>query len=576
MIAAFLGVATVAMPLLVPDDSVRQRLSEALARETGIELGEARAIRLALLPSPRAVLEDVMLRTPEIGATPAILAERFEAEIDPWALLRDRRLAMRRIVIEKPTVNFHVDASGRSNWERAEGQLRAPRYAVLGETPSSATAPIAERPARARRRPRLPASIEIRDGKLSYRDEVRRMSYEAAAITVTLRSAEGGLVTVDGGLNLGTRPVALRARLGGEGEVAPGSAPLTMEVSSTAFTVFYAGEAAWRGKPALRGQVRFELLSAAALGDMLGVRVLTALDGARLRGNLDAGPEGALVTGGKLTAKGAEGDFELAIAADGKTRFTLPRLALHGGSAAGNLDLDMQPRAVRIEGRLELADVDTISLLTTLSGFDWISGRAAGTLQLSASGPSLEAATAALQGEGRLTVTQGAVEGLDLPALMAKARAGEFKTWRRRSGQRTPFDSMAASFTVENGVAKTSDLVMTGPDIAVSGAGETNLARQRLDYRMKAIVTAMTEEEKAGGTAEAGTVAIPFLVRGDWSDPEIAPDLQGLAKDPDALLGTAKAFGKSVEKFTDGKIKSEDFGRALDALFGGKKKKDRE
>jgi AsmA protein len=159
---------------------------------------------------------------------------------------------------------------------------------------------------------------------------------------------------------------------------------------------------------------------------------------------------------------------------------------------------------------------------------------------------------------------------------MAKARAGEFKTWRRRSGQRTPFDSMAASFTVENGVAKTSDLVMTGPDIAVSGAGETNLARQRLDYRMKAIVTAMTEEEKAGGTAEAGTVAIPFLVRGDWSDPEIAPDLQGLAKDPDALLGTAKAFGKSVEKFTDGKIKSEDFGRALDALFGGKKKKDRE
>ena len=66
---------------------------------------------------------------------------------------------------------------------------------------------------------------------------------------------------------------------------------------------------------------------------------------------------------------------------------------------------------------------------------------------------------------------------------------------------------------------------------------------------------------------------MPLVIKGDWDKPEISPDIENALKDADSLAGTAKLFGKSVEKFTDGKIKADDFGSAIDSLFGKKKKK---
>src|SRR5262249_24282165 len=157
-----------------------------------------------------------------------------------------------------------------------------------------------------------------------------------------------------------------------------------------------------------------------------------------------------------------------------------------------------------------------------------------------------------LTGEGSLSVSDGAIEGLDLPELIAKAREGEFKRWRRRAGQHTRFDSLTSAFTLDKGIAKSRELAMTGPEIAATGEGGAHIPGKSIDYRLKVKVKATTAEERA--KAEDGQVEIPLILRGPWEKPDIYPDLDNVLHDPKMLGDAAKALGKSVEKFTEGRI----------------------
>ena len=226
----------------------------------------------------------------------------------------------------------------------------------------------------------------------------------------------------------------------------------------------------------------------------------------------------------------------------------------------------------------QMKDVDSLSLTEGLSGFDWLSGRASAKIDLAGGGRSMESIAQTLTGSGELTVANGAIEGLDLPRIVADAKDGEFRKWRREAGRRTPFDRLAATFRIEKGQARTSDLSLTGPDIAASGEGKTDIARGRLDYRLKTKITPKEAEAPADKGQQASkqqeaSLAIPLVIKGEWDKPDIYPDIENALKDPDSLAGTAKLFGKSVEKLTDGQIKADDFGRMIDGLFGKKKKK---
>src|SRR5688572_6115681 len=104
------------LPLIMPDDYTHRQLGRALERETGIVLEKADSIRVALFPRLGIVLNGVTLRAPGFRETPAITAERIVAEVNPWRLF-ERRLELDRLLIEKPSALFHVNASGGRNWD---------------------------------------------------------------------------------------------------------------------------------------------------------------------------------------------------------------------------------------------------------------------------------------------------------------------------------------------------------------------------------------------------------------------------------------------------------------------------
>jgi AsmA protein len=342
----------------------------------------------------------------------------------------------------------------------------------------------------------------------------------------------------------------------------------------------------WGAHPHFSGQARLRMPSGAALGAWTGAnaKALARFDGARIEGRLELSGQELIIADGQIEAPGAKGELTIAASPDGSVKASLDRMRLHGGEASGKLDLDMHQPEAALTLSFQMSGVDNLALTKGVSGFDWLSGRADAAIDARGAGKTPEEIAGSLKGTARLAVAQGAIEGIDLPLIVAEAREAKFKSWRREEGRRTPFERLTATFLIEDGVAKTRDLSLTGPDIAVAGEGKTDLARGKVTYRLKSRVAALATSpspgengaEGAGAAppAEVDSLALPLIVKGDWDKPGIYPDIENALKDTDSLQGAAKLFGKSVEKWTDGQVKADDFGKMIDGLFGKKKRKD--
>jgi uncharacterized protein involved in outer membrane biogenesis len=307
-----------------------------------------------------------------------------------------------------------------------------------------------------------------------------------------------------------------------------------------------------------------------------GSKVLASLDRSAFDGRVEISPAGLRLANARITAPGANGLLDAGVHFGRKAHLTLKSLSLYGGKGNGRITLDTsKPGGAVLSGVMEVTDVDALALSASLSNFDWISGRATASVQFAGGGRTLADIAGTLAGQGRITVTNGAIEGLDLPLIVAKVNEGEFGKWRRQAGRRTAFDSFSASFTMKEGVASTNDMTLTGPHVSATGKGKTSIPAQRLDYRLHTRVTARGQapENDAGEDgAETAALDIPLVVKGDWRDPNIRPDISRALEDRDAIAGNAKLLGKSLEKLTNGQIKAKDFGRTIDSLFGKKKK----
>lgn len=88
-------------------------------------------------------------------------------------------------------------------------------------------------------------------------------------------------------------------------------------------------------------------------------------------------------------------------------------------------------------------------------------------------------------------------------------------------GQKTIFDGVAASFTIQDGTLRNDDLKLTAPYLTATGAGTVGLGAQVLDYRITP--TALTKADGTGG------VKVPLQITGPWSAPRFGLDLKALA-----------------------------------------------
>lgn len=220
----------------------------------------------------------------------------------------------------------------------------------------------------------------------------------------------------------------------------------------------------------------------------------------------------------------------------GEGRIAIESLAgsLNGGALKASAS--MTAAGHRLVGAL--TGVDAGGLIRDASGRDPLDGRGDIRLDLSTRGLDGDTAIRQLGGSASLALRDGAIKGVDLDRVMQQVRAaleGRLPVEGRPSpGDRTPFQSLAASFRIAQGVATSNDLDFRADWLRATGAGQVDLPAQSLDWLVRATMTGAP-----GGAADAASrrdvlarlqgVPVPVRLSGRFDDLRYRVDVRDLA-----------------------------------------------
>lgn len=280
-------------------------------------------------------------------------------------------------------------------------------------------------------------------------------------------------------------------------------------------------------------------LSAAAAGGDAGGTGGGAADAGWSKTPIDASGLGLFNGRIDLTATGLRvaglsfADASLTITVDrSRAVVVLNRLSGYSGGMSGQVVANNR-NGLSVGGSLRATSVEMESLLNDLAGIDRFTGKADTDLEFLSSGNSLHAIMNGLSGKGSLSMARGTIKGIDLDSLMRQGLA---------TGGTTVFDSLSASYTMENGNLFNSDLLLRLPVISASGEGRIGLGARDIDY----LFTPRTASADSGGG-----VVIPVRIRGPWADPRIWPDMEK------AIDLNLKAEKEEARQAVEDKIRDE-------------------
>ena len=121
---------------------------------------------------------------------------------------------------------------------------------------------------------------------------------------------------------------------------------------------------------------------------------------------------------------------------------TLGKMELYGGQGRGTVTLDASKPVVSFSSELALDGVAAAPLLKDAAELNLLAGNAKMSLQLSGSGTNAAAVTSSLAGRATLALTDGAVQGIDLTALIKSVGAGEIPDMKPSPDAKTEFSDL--------------------------------------------------------------------------------------------------------------------------------------
>jgi len=301
---------------------------------------------------------------------------------------------------------------------------------------------------------------------------------------------------------------------------------------------------------------------------------------------------------GELTLQDIEiSDAAMTVAlVNSRLEANLTRISLYDGSGRATIVANGRGTTPSFRIFADLQSISALPLLEAAAGFDRLSGNGRLNIDLLTSGNSQAELMNGLGGTGGFAFSDGAIRGVNL----AQAIRGIESALTNRSlpdgfgeQEETDFSALEGTFTVANGIATNSDLVMLSPLVRVDGAGTVDIGGQTLDYRLRPRAVASIQGQ--GGQRDLQGVVVPIVINGTFNEPRVGIDwdvvgralLQGTVsniiggEDPeDALrnaLGNALGIGgseqSSSDETTDGETTEEEVDPAqllLQGLFGNR------
>ena len=220
---------------------------------------------------------------------------------------------------------------------------------------------------------------------------------------------------------------------------------------------------------------------------------------------------------------------------------------LYDGRGRGLLTIDGAAAVPVIGANLAIDGTSAAPLLKDAANFEWVAGRAKVNFAVGGQGQTEHQIMASLQGKADVQFKDGAIVGHNVQKILNGLMQGRFSGLDRQPNEKTDFSEMAASFTIQNGIATNKDLRLVSPLVRITGAGSASLGDRTIDYTLRPKLVGQTAGQSA--PADATGLEIPVKLTGSWDKPTIQPDIDGVLKNPDQAVETIKQLGK---QFKDG------------------------
>lgn len=209
----------------------------------------------------------------------------------------------------------------------------------------------------------------------------------------------------------------------------------------------------------------------------------------------------------------------------------LSKLSLYGGTGLAKIKLDGSTNVPKIATDLNFQSIAVEPLLTDAASFTRLSGTGNLTLNITATGTSQKAMAQSVGGNGSLKLTDGAIKGINL-AAMVRNISGAFVTGPG-STQQTDFAELSGTYQIVNGVLANKDLQLLNPLLRIAGAGTADIGARTVNYTVVPKAVASTEGQ--GGKNDLTGISVPVKITGSWDNLKFAPDPKALLEN--ALTG---------------------------------------
>jgi len=200
---------------------------------------------------------------------------------------------------------------------------------------------------------------------------------------------------------------------------------------------------------------------------------------------------------------------------DRRVVFALNDVRAYDGSAKGQFVLNGRG-GLSVGGDLNLASVQIQPLLKDLTGYERLIGQSDVNVKFLSSGNSVDSIMKSLSGSGAFNVGKGELLGLDIVGMIRNLDPSFVGP-----GQKTIFDRIDTTFTIDQGVLSNNDLNFRAPLMTATGRGTVGIGNQTLNYTVTPAAL-----QGADGT---GGIKVPLQISGTWANPKYGLDVKALA-----------------------------------------------
>ncbi len=211
---------------------------------------------------------------------------------------------------------------------------------------------------------------------------------------------------------------------------------------------------------------------------------------------------------------------------------TLDRGLLRVSTLQGKIwggSVDASALAEASTGRLGVkgaaTGIDINGALKDVAAKDWMDGTGRVTMDIEATGRSVNELKSRLQGQLALQLRDGAIKGINLAKSLRQAKAAiglkQDAVQKASETEKTDFSELSASFQIADGVARSKDLDVKSPFLRLGGEGAVDIGKGRIDYLARATVTGTSKGQDGADLASLKGLQVPVRLSGpfealDW------------------------------------------------------------